>query len=49
MDLAAHAPEPAGDGGARSARPGDWDDHAAAERRRVLRLLLLAGPDAQVC
>ena len=28
---------------------GDWDDHAAAERRRVLRLLLLAGPDAQVC
>jgi uncharacterized protein (DUF1800 family) len=28
---------------------GDWDNHAAAERRRVLRLLLLAGPDAQVC
>ncbi len=28
---------------------GDWDNQAAAERRRVLRLLLLAGPDAQVC
>jgi len=35
---------------AASIRPaGDWDHHAAAERRRVLRLLLLAGPDGQVC
>ena len=48
MDVAAYAP------GLRATaaqiKPaGDWDNHAAAERRRVLRLLLLAGPDAQVC
>ncbi len=29
-------------------RRGDWDRHTAAARRRILRHLLLAGPDAQV-
>lgn len=34
---------------ARSIRPeGDWDQHAAAERRRVLNQLLLCGPQAHV-
>ena len=49
VDVGAHARQPAGDRGAASRPAGDWDNHAAAERRRVLRLLLLAGPDAQVC